>query len=373
MHATSLHHHTHGSNSNVYYHIDEYIRREMKKQKIPGLSIGIIRNNQLIYGQGYGYSNIEHGSPVKLETMFQSGSMGKQFIAMAIMILVEREEIDLDTKIKEYIDDVPKTWKKITVRHLLTHTAGTSDYPDDFDYRKDVDEDHMWKLIKKIPLDFKAGNQYSYSNLGYITLGILIRQVTGQFYGDFLEKNIFKPLGMQTARIISESDIVLNRASGYELIDNKIKNQQWVSPSLNSFADGALYLNIYDMVRYETGLNTNIILKKQESFHQMWTPVKLNDGSTYSYGFGWNLDKTVTGMQVVKHGGTWQGFESYIIRVINLKLTIIIFANLDEADVEEIASHVLQMYDPQLALDPNQDEEEDEDDDEEDDDEEEDE
>ncbi|CAF4396789.1 unnamed protein product, partial [Adineta steineri] len=182
-------------------------------------------------------------------------------------------------------------------------------------------------------------NQYSYSNLGYITLGILIRQVTGQFYGDFLEKNIFKPLGMQTARIISESDIVLNRASGYELIDKKIKNQQWVSPSLNSFADGALYLNIYDMVRYEAGLNTNLILKKQESFQQMWTPVKLNDGSTYSYGFGWNLDKTVTGMQVVKHGGTWQGFESYIIRVINVKLTIIIFANLDEADVEEIASH----------------------------------
>jgi CubicO group peptidase (beta-lactamase class C family) len=326
----------------------------MKKQKIPGISMAIIRNNQIVYGQGYGYSNVEHQVPVKLETVFQSGSMGKQFIAMAIMMLVERGEIELDTRVKEYIEDVPKGWKNITVRHLLTHTAGTGDYPDDFDYRADMDEDDMWELIKTIPLDFKAGEQYSYSNLGFITLGILIRQVTGEFYGDFLKKNIFEPLGMKTARVISESDIVLNRASGYELVDGKIKNQEWVSPSLNTFADGALYINIYDMAKYETGLNSNLLLKKRESFDQMWSPVKLNDNSTYPYGFGWCLDETVSGMRVVKHGGTWQGFESYVIRILNVKVTIAIFANLDEADVDTIASHVLEMYDPQFALKSNQ-------------------
>ena len=238
----------------------------MKEQKIPGVSMAIIRNNEIVYGKGYGYSNIEHGVPVKLETMFQSGSIGKQFVSMAIMILVERGEIDLNKRIKEYIEDVPKTWKNITVRHLLTHTAGTSDFQSDFDYHQDIDEHSMWELIKTIPLDFKPGEQYSYSNLGYITLGILIRQVTGEFYGDFLKKNIFETLGMKTARMISESDIVMNRASGYELVDNEIKNQEWVSPSLNSFADGALYLSIYDMFNYETGLNTNIILKKTTKF-----------------------------------------------------------------------------------------------------------
>jgi CubicO group peptidase (beta-lactamase class C family) len=343
-----------GHNTNAYQYIDEYVRTEMKKQKIPGLSMAIIRNNQIVYGQGYGYSNVEHQVPVKLETIFQSGSMGKQFIAMAIMILVERGEVELDERVKEYIEDVPKGWKNITVRHLLTHTAGTGDYPDDFDYRADMDEDDMWELIKTIPLDFKAGEQYSYSNLGFITLGILIRQVTGEFYGDFLKKNIFEPLGMKTARVISESDIVLNRASGYELVDGKIKNQEWVSPSLNTFADGALYINIYDMAKYETGLNSNLLLKKRESFDQMWSPVKLNDKSTYPYGFGWCLDETVSGMRVVKHGGTWQGFESYVIRILNVKVTIAIFANLDEADVEKIASHVLEMYDPQFALKSNQ-------------------
>ncbi|CAF0796835.1 unnamed protein product [Adineta ricciae] len=363
MHASSQNHN--------YHQIDEYIRSEMKKQKIPGLSMAIIKNNQMVYGQGYGYSNLEHQIPAKLETVYQSGSMGKQFTALAVMILVERGLINLDTRVKEYLHDAPKAWKNITVRHLLTHTAGTTDYPSDFDYQQDNDEDTMWKMIKKIPLDFQPGEQYSYSNLGYVTLGILIGRVTGEFYGDFLQKNIFQPLGMKTARIISESDIVANRASGYELVNGKVKNQEWVAPSLNSFADGALYLSIYDMVRYEVGLNSNAILKKQTSFDQMWTAVKLNDGTTYPYGFGWSTDETINGLRVVKHGGTWQGFETFIVRVLNANVTVVVFANLDEADPETMATHILEMYDPQFALKPSVDgEEEGEDDDEEDDDEE---
>ena len=328
----------------------------MKKQKIPGLSLGILQNNQLIFGGSYGYSNIEHQVPVKLETMFQSGSIGKQFTALAVMILVEREEIDLDTPIQEYIEDAPKKWKKITVRHLLTHTAGMGDYPDDFDYRQDMTEDEMFELIKTIPVDFQPGEQYSYSNLGYITLGILIRRVSGDFYGDFLQNNVFGPIGMKTARIISESDIVSNRACGYTLEDDQIKNQEWVSPSLNTFADGALYLSIYDMIKWEKVLNSKEILKKQSSFDEMWSPVTLNDGSTYPYGFGWELGETVNGMSVVKHSGAWQGFETVIIRVLPLKLAVVVFANLDAADVDVIASHVLEMYDPQLTLQSDDDE-----------------
>ncbi|CAF2690459.1 unnamed protein product [Rotaria sp. Silwood2] len=120
---------------------------------------------------------------------------------------------------------------------------------------------------------------------------------------------------------------------GYGLVDDKFKNQEWVSPSLNTFADGALYLNIYEIVKWETGLNIKKILKDKASFDPMWSP-----------------DETVSGMHVVKHGGTWQGFESYIIRVLDVKVTVVIFANADVADVEEIASNVLEMFDSQLAL-----------------------
>ena len=322
----------------------------MKKQHIPGLSMAIIRNNALIYGQGYGYANLEHKVPVKLETMFQSGSMGKQFTAMAIMILVERGELDLDTSISEYIDDTPKRWRKMTIRHLLTHTAGTGDYPSDFDYREDKTEEDMLELIKETPLEFEPGDQYSYSNFGYVLLGILIGQVTGEFYGDFLSREVFAPLGMKTARVISESDIVSNRASGYIFEDGKIKHQEWVAPSMNTSADGALYLNIHDMVQWELGLNTNRLLKNRQSFKEMWTPVTLNDDSTYPYGFGWSLGRAMNGMQIVYHDGTWQGFETFIIRVLEAKVAVVVFANLCDPDLEAIATHVLAIYDSQLAL-----------------------
>ncbi len=338
----------------------------MKSQKIPGISLIILQNNSLVYGQGYGYSNVEHKVPVKLETMFQSGSMGKQFTAMAVMILVERGEIDLDVPIREYFEDAPKAWKHITVRHLLTHTAGMGDYPDDFDYHSDTDEDEMFELIKTIPLDYKPGAQFVYSNLGYITLGVLVRRVTGEFYGDFLHNNVFEPLEMKTARVISENDIVPNRASGYNLEDDQIKNQEWVSPSLNTFADGALYLNMYDMIKWDRGLSSNIILKKRSSFDQMWSPAKLNNGKTNSYGFGWELDETIHGMRVVKHSGTWQGFETMIIRVLDARITVVVFANLGDADADGIATKVLELYDSQLALKSS--EEEDEEEEEEDDD-----
>lgn len=130
------------------------------------------------------------------------------------------------------------------------------DYPDDFNYHEDITEDDMYELIKTIPLDCKPDKEYSYSNLGYIILGILIRKVTDHFYGDFLHENIFQPLEMKTARIINESDIILNCASGYIINNNQIKNQEWVSPSLNTFAGGALYLNICDMIKWGKALNT---------------------------------------------------------------------------------------------------------------------
>jgi len=119
-----------------------------------------------------------------------------------------------------------------------------TDYPDDFDFRRDYTEEELLTRAKAIPLAFQPGEKWQYSNLGFVTLGILIHKVTGKFYGDFLQERIFKPLGMTTARIINEADIVPNRSAGYMLVKGELKNQEWVSPSLNTTADGALYLTV---------------------------------------------------------------------------------------------------------------------------------
>ena len=142
----------------------------MQKQKIPGIALAIVKNGKISYAKGYGYSNVEHRVPVKVETVFQSGSVGKQFTSAAVMLLVEDGKINLGDKIGVYFPDAPQAWADITVRHLLTHTSGMGDYPNDFDYRRDYTEDDFYKLIRQTPLAFKPGEKWSYSNLGYVTL-----------------------------------------------------------------------------------------------------------------------------------------------------------------------------------------------------------
>jgi CubicO group peptidase (beta-lactamase class C family) len=263
------------------------------------------------------------------------------------MMLVEEGKLSLDDKLIKFFPDGPEAWRNITVRHLLTHTSGMGDYPDDFDLRRDYTEAEMLQRIKTIPLAFQPGEKWSYSNLAYVTLGVLIHKVSGKFYGDFLQERVFKPLGMSTARVISEADIVPNRAAGYRLVNGELKNQNWVSPTLNTTADGALYLTVYDIAKWDAALYTEKLLKRS-SLEQMWTPVKLNDGKTYPYGFGWGLGE-VRGHRIIEHGGSWQGFKSQISRYVDDKLTVVVFANQARANPAKLAHGVAAIYNPELT------------------------
>jgi CubicO group peptidase (beta-lactamase class C family) len=173
-----------------------------------------VRNGEVVKAKGYGLANVELNVPASAETVYQSGSTGKQFTATAVMMLVEDGKLALDDKINKYFPDSPESWNNITIRHLLTHTSGTTDYPKDFDFRRDYTEAELLKKAQLIPLAFAPGEKWSYSNLGYVTLGILVSKVAGKFYGDFLQERIFRPLGMSTARIINESDIVMTNRAG---------------------------------------------------------------------------------------------------------------------------------------------------------------
>ncbi|HET6979273.1 MAG TPA: serine hydrolase domain-containing protein [Pyrinomonadaceae bacterium] len=327
--------------------IDAYLRNQMQIQQIPGVALAIVKDGKVVLARGYGLANVEHQVPVKPETIFQSGSTGKQFTATAVMMLMEEGKLSLEDKLTKYFPDAPETWRNITIRHLLTHTSGMGDYPSDFDMRRDYTEDDLFKMVKGVPLAFQPGEKWSYSNLGYVTLGILIHKVSGKFYGDFLQERIFKPLDMSTARIISEADIVPNRAAGYRSVNGQLKNQDWVSPALNTTADGALYFTVYDMAKWDAALYTEKLLKRS-SLEQMWTKAKLNDGKTVGYGFGWSLAE-VRGHHVIEHAGSWQGFKAQISRYVDDKLTIIVFANHARANPTKFAHDIAVIINPELT------------------------
>src|ERR1700722_15234723 len=234
--------------------IGQYVQSEMQRQQIPGLALLVARDGKIVKAQGYGLANVELQVPVKPETVFQSGSVGKQFTATAVMMLVEEGKIGLDDPLTKYFPDAPAVWKGVTVGELLSHTAGFGDYPKSFDFRKDWTEAEELKLIESIPLAYSPGTKWDYGNFGYVTLGILLHHVTGEFYGDLLQQRIFQPLGMTSTRIISEADIVLNRAAGYRLVKGELKNQEWVAPVVNTTADGSLYFSILDLAKWNEAL-----------------------------------------------------------------------------------------------------------------------
>jgi len=324
--------------------VAQYVNAEMARQHIPGLALLVARDDEIVRAQGFGFANVELQVPVKPETLFQSGSVGKQFTATAIMMLVEQGEIGLDDSITKYFPEAPPAWKPVTIRHLLTHTGGFTDYPKDFNFRKDYSEADLLKIVTGIPLAFPPGTKWSYSNLGYLTLGVLIHRVTGTFYGDLLQARIFRPLGMQTTRIMSQADIIPNRASGYRLVKGELKNQEWVSPTLNTTADGSLYFSILDLAQWDAALYTDKLLK-HSSLEQMWTVARLNNGQPNSghYGFGWEITSS-HGHRLIDHEGAWQGFKSQISRYVDDKLTVVVLANLAEADPGKIAEHVAEFY-----------------------------
>ena len=325
--------------------VDEVVRAETQKQKIPGASVVVLKEGRIVKADGYGLANVELNVPATANTIYQSGSVGKQFTATLAMMLVEEGKIKLEDHISKYLPGAPESWKDITIRHLLTHTSGIKNYgPLALNYRKDYSDDELIQLAGKLPLDFPPGEKWNYSNTGYVMLGILITNVSQRFYGDVLREKIFRPLGMETARIISEEDIIPNRAAGYRLVKGNLKNQEYVSRSLNRTADGSLYLTVLDFAKWDAALSTEKLLKKA-SLEQMWTPVKLNSGKTHPYGFGWAVGNK-DGKRFIHHGGAWQGFVSYIIRYLDDRITVVVLANRAGANPGTIAQKVAGLYLP---------------------------
>lgn len=341
------------------HQIDSFVVRAMARQRIPGLELGIYSRGRVLMAKGYGEADLELHVPVAPDTLFQSGSVGKQFVSAAIMMLVEEGKISLDDSITKYFPDAPATWKPIRIKNLLSHTSGLSEYETDartapggpFYLRLDFTEAQLLRKIEAMPIEWAPGAKWAYRNTNYVLLGFVIHKVTGEPYEEFLKQRIFDPLGMASTRLISNRDIIYNRASGYEIDDSgQLKNQAWVSPTFNSTADGALYFTVLDLAKWDGALYGTRLLK-QSSLDRIWTVYRLNDGKPNpdSYGFGWFI-RTQNGHKLIEHGGAWQGFTCQIARYPDDNLTVVVLTNLDSghSDPGAIAHVVAGLADSAL-------------------------
>jgi CubicO group peptidase (beta-lactamase class C family) len=326
--------------------IDRYVRSELTRQRVPGMSVAVLRGDRVLLARGYGYANVEHHVAATDSSVYPVGSVSKQFTAAGIVMLSQQGRIRLDDRVIRYLPEGSAVWPSVTIRHLLTHTSGV---PQDtaLDWRRDYTETELVRSAAAQPLEFTPGERHSYSSTGYALLGIIIHRVTDQRYGDFIRQRLFRPLGMLTARVNSETDIVPNRAAGYYLANDTLKNQDWVSPSINSAADCCLSFTVRDMAQWAIGLNHGKVLGRA-GLKLIWTPLRLSDGGSYPYGFGWNLTQQ-RGYRRIGHSGAWRGFQATVQRYPDFDITVVVLANLSQANPEGIALGIAGLLEPALT------------------------
>ena len=320
---------------------DDFIKAEMKKQNIPGLSLAVVKDGKIIKTAGYGLASIKLKTPARPETVYRIASVSKQFIATAIMLLVQEGRLGLDDPINKYLERAPGTWQTVTICHLLTHTSGLVREAPGFHSRKIQSDADVIKSAYSLPLQFAPGEKHQYSNLGYFALAEVIRKVSGRAWPDYLSEKVFKPSGMNTTYATNTTERVPDRASAY--IDNdKLQEVDDNWPALRP--SGAFLSTVLDMARWDAMLYTDKILS-ESSRRQMWTPAKLNGGGTYPYGFGWELG-SLRGHRLVHHGGGGPGVRTKFARFVDDRLTIIVLINLDDVDVDSIVYGIATLYLP---------------------------
>lgn len=324
--------------------VDDFIKAEMQKQRIPGLSLAVVKEGKVIKAEGYGLANVEHNVPAKAETVYKIASVSKQFLATGIMLLVQDGKIRVDDKVSQYLDGTPDTWKNITLRHFLTHTSGVVREAPGFDPFKVQPDFDVIKTSFASPLRFPTGEKYEYCNVGYFSLAEIIRRVSGKGWDEFLQERVFGPSGMTATRPTSYKAVVPHRADGYDWNKDTMQN---ALEYLAMRPSGAFLSTVLDLAKWDAMLDTDKILTAATR-EQMWSPMPLNNGTKSSYGFGWELSPLGTHKQV-GHGGSLPGFRSYISRLVDDKLTIIVLTNSGNANPQAVVKGVAALYIPDLA------------------------
>ncbi len=336
--------------------VDQYIQAQLAEQRIPGLTLVVVKDGTVVYGKGYGYADREIMRPVKPEDRFEIGSISKSFTATAIMLLVEEGKIALDDKLDKFLGATPPHWSAITIRHLLNHTSGLPEYPDaptfaELNANKILSEDDMLVRFRAYSPSWEPGTKYRYCNVGYDILGIIVRSVTGQSYFDFLKQRVFTPLGMHSARLVAPKPARADSAIGYEFKDGKhvpFVTTDAMSTYLGMAASG-IELSAMDLAKWDAALYSDKILK-QSTLTLMWTNNALvqaanADSADIYYGLGWEL-RTQNGKRWVYHSGGMPGYVTDFMRYPDQKLTIIVFTNLSDqhANARKIVRAVAPMF-----------------------------
>lgn len=341
------------------------------QEHAPGLAVLVHKNGRAIFEKGYGVRDLRTKSKINEHTNFRLASFTKQFTAMAVMLLVRDGKLHYEQTLTEIFRGFPSYGNRVTVRNLLNHTGGLPDYEDLMEAEEKVkgplwspehqiqDDEVLGLLKKETKGKFAPGTSWSYSNSGYVVLGLIVAKVSGQSYGDFLRARIFLPLRMDHTIVYQKGkNEVANRAFGHSKEGDALKETDQSSTSA-TLGDGGIYSNLEDLAKWDDALRNHTLLNEKE-MQPALAPAKLNDesqphwpkeanddnlhpGKPVSYGFGWFLDPYQNHPRMW-HTGSTMGFRTVIERFTADNLTVIILCNRTDLDPEALALKTAELY-----------------------------
>jgi CubicO group peptidase (beta-lactamase class C family) len=324
--------------------IERRIVAEMAHQQIPGMSIAIAAGESVFWTNGYGLSDLENNVPAKANTVFRTASLAKPITAVAIMQLVERGLLDLDSPVQHYLPDFPvKKWP-ITPRQLLAHLGGIRWYKDDVEANN---THHYFSLAEALrlfqddPLAAEPGTKFVYSTYGFVLLGRILEQVTGTTYLDYVRTNVFTPAGMYNTRADNVYAVIPNRSRGYVKSGlGEISNCALADTS-GKIPGGGLLATSQDMANFALAVGRGKLLKPA-SVDAMFTPQRTRDGKSLQYGLGWDVNSLDGHLQTGHIGG--QAGTATILRYLpHEKIAVAMMFNLQNTTMNELADEILRI------------------------------
>jgi CubicO group peptidase (beta-lactamase class C family) len=312
----------------------------------PGCAVGIVQKGSLVLNKTYGMADLEHDTPITADTRFYIASISKQFTAMSLILLEQDRRLSLDDSIQKWAPEVPSFGATITLRHLLHHTSGLRDYftllavsgwPTD----GPLNEQQFLALVRRQKsLNFAPGDEFLYSNTGYVLLSIVVKRASGKSLRDFAAERIFKPLGMTHTEFRDDhTSLIPHRALGYQPAGSSYRISQ---PEFDVVGDGGVYSTIEDLAKWDSNFQSGRVGGKQ-AIALLQTPGKLNGGQTIPYALALTTGE-FHGLKTYSHGGSYGGYRSMLLRVPEKRLSVITLCNTSDAPntlAEQVSSVVL--------------------------------
>lgn len=339
---------------------------DWKEKNAPGMAAMLIRNGRIEYRKVFGFADLETRAPITSDTQFLLASLTKQFTAMAIMILAERHKLQFDDPLAKFCLEFPGYARTITIRNLLNHTAGLTQYDDILGVKLDENYFRSSKsppaaheltsaevlqiLSRQQKLRFSPGDKFEYSDSAYVVLGQIIERVTGQRYAEFLKETIFDPLEMHDTLVVDERKQKVPRlAFGYVRRDGHWQDVTY-SPENSVYGEDGIYSTVNDLYKWDQALYTERLVSRS-MLEMAFTPGRGNAGKEIttdllfrpsSYGFGWIIS-SLHGDKDVEHSGGWSGYATHILRVPSRRATAIVLTNSSNGDVPDIAQQMIEI------------------------------